>query len=401
MKSPLVAVDAPHGGHFVVAATGADFVPRGFDYQPLVRVPGTAGHYVNVTFSPSYYSKAKADAAIAAWHAEGYNACRVFLNPTEIGRSHGRGLSAAYLANLAAFVRAAARRQIRTIVTIGSLPTKGGFTPRGDRSFGLYNEDYLDPAFLDAERRYLGALVSGLRLDAAPLQDVLWELKGEQDWNLYAAPLSWRSGRVKTADGHTYDMASASSRRAMEQGNLAHWANELAWTLHRLVPGSLVGVGVYPPSVKRRGWVVLPGPLFSKATRIDFVDVHLYPNLGPEAVQMASFDARQTQKPVIMGEFGATRDRSLAAAAGALVSWQARSCHLVGPRLSGWLAWSWDSNADGQFWAAASANGTIAKALAPINRPNPCGYEAFGRSRGTSTPASRARARLGELVEGN
>lgn len=373
MASPLAVVHATHGGHFVVRATGASFSLRGFDYQPLDKVPGQTGRYVNVTFTPSSYDHAKVAAMVRTWQADGYNGCRVFLNPTEIGNPNGAGLSGAYLADVADFVRTAARHGVRTLVTLGSLPTKGGFTPKAQPSFGLYNEDYLEPSFIEAQKRYLRVLVAGLRAKGAPLEDVLWELKGEQDWNLSAAPLSWTSGTVTTADGKTYDMGRAASRAAMERSNLVHWANALTATLHRLVPGSLVGVGVYPPSVKHKTWEVTPGPLFTSATKTDFVDVHVYPNLGPEAVQMASFDAASTRKPVIMGEFGATRKQTVGVATAALVTWQEQSCHLGGVRISGWLLWNWNSSADAQFWDALAGGGKIAHALAPVNRPNPCG----------------------------
>ena len=373
MGSPLVAVDRLHGGHFVLASTGVPVELRGFDYQPLVKVPGHARRYVNVTFSPGHYRHGHVAAITRRWEAEGYDAVRVFLNPTEIGSPSGPGLDPAYLANLADLVTTAAVHRVRTIVTVGSLPTHGGFTPRGRRDFGLYNQDYLDPAFLAAEQRYLTALVDGLRADEAPLADILWELKGEQDWNLAAAPLDWRSGTVRTANGGRYDMASPTARAAMERANLANWANRLAGVLHRLVRGSLVGVGVYSPSVRRHRWAVSPGPLFSSATGIDFVDVHVYPNLGPEAAQMAGFHAEATHKPVIMGEFGATRAAPVKVASAALVTWQEQSCHLGGLSVSGWLLWTWDSSADPQFWDAQAHGGEIAHALSPATRPDPCG----------------------------
>lgn len=377
MRSPLVAVDASHGGHFLVQSTGARFVLRGFDYQPIVTVPGSTDRYVNVTFEPSYYDHAKVAAMVATWERDGYNTTRVFLNPTQIGRPDGQGLSSGYLANLADFVTTAAAHDVRTMITIGSPPTHGGYVPRTAPrtapSFGLYNEDYLDPNFIAAQRRYLRDLVAGLRAKGAPLEDVLWELKGEQDWNLSAAPLDRHSGRVTTADGKTYDMASAVSRTAMERNNLLHWTNTLSATLHRLVPHSLVGVGLFPPSVHHRTSQVTPGPLFSSATTSDFVDVHVYPNVGPESVQMASFGASATTKPVIMGEFGVTRKHPVAAATTALVSWQQDSCHIAGVSVSGWLLWNWNSKADAEFWYAKADGGRIAHALAPVNRPDPCG----------------------------
>ncbi len=373
MRSRLVAVDRLHGGHFALAATGATVQLRGFDYQPLERAPGHPHGYVNVTFSPSTYRHAEVQAMTEQWEVDGYDATRVLLSPTAIGARRGRGLDPAYLADLADFVSTAALHGVRTVIAVGSLPTTGSFRPRRWRSFGLYNAEYLQPGFIAAEQRYLRDLVTGLRGEGAPLVDVLWELKSEQSWNLAAAPLDWHRGTVRTADGRRYDLARPGAAAAMERSNLVHWANRLAGTLHRLVPGSLVGVGVYSPSVRHPHWAVTPGPLFSAATHIDFVDIHVYPNLGSETAQMAGFGAAATRKPVVMGEFGATRASPVGTASAALVTWQEQSCHLGGLTLSGWLLWTWSASVDHQFWDAQADGGRIAQALAPASRPNPCG----------------------------
>lgn len=374
IDSPLQAVDAVHGGHFVLASTKTTFQLRGFDYQPLVlrAIVGRSREYANETFAPSYYNHSEIVAMLKAWQGLGYNAARVFLNPGQIGNPHGPGLSRAYVGNVADFVKTAARYGVRTLITVGALPNAGGYAPALTHSFGMYNADYLSPVFIASQNRYLADLITALRADGAPLVDSLWELKGEQDWNNTAAPLSWKSGLVATADGKRYNMASAASRAAMENANLVHWANSLSATIHRLIPGSLVGVGVYPPSVKRSTWTVRPQLLFSPATQVNFVDIHVYPNLGPELMQVNSFGAGSTRKPVIMGEFGATRAAPVAAAAKALTSWQRASCHIGGLAVSGWLMWTWNSSVDTEFWDALDDGGLLSRALAPRSRPNPC-----------------------------
>lgn len=371
MASPVKVLNRVHGGAFTV--NGARYVMRGFDYQPLVltRVIGKVRQYANETFVAPYYNHAQIVAMLARWQAEGYNSVRVFLNPGQIGNLKG-GLDAAYVANVADFVQAAAQHGVRTLITVGALPAVGGYTPAPVRTFADVNINYLSPASIAAQNRYLTNLITALRQDNAPLVDVLWELKGEQDWNNRAAPLSWRSGLVRTADGHVYNMASASSRAQMETSNLVHWANSLTGTVHRLIPGSLVGIGVYPPSVPRKAWTVRPQPLFTKATAVDFVDVHVYPNLGPELTQVRSFGAAATSKPVIMGEFGATRKTSVPAAVKSLLTWQAKSCSIGGLSISGWLLWTWNSSVDTEFWDALANHAEIEHALAPVTRPNPC-----------------------------
>ena len=376
--TPQLAVEArPGGGRLVAGADGTPYSLRGFDYQPLesVKVDGKT-HYLNDLFSASHYRSAETARTLEEMASLGYDAVRVFVNVNEIGDPSAPGLDPAYVANLADLVATAQRDGIRVLLVTGQLPASGGYLPKNDPRFGTWNRYFLDPADLRAMQRYLSDLVTDLRSSGAPLSDVLFELVGEQDWKNGAAPLSWRSGRVRTADGRTYDMASATSRAAMENGNLLHWTNTLSAELHRLVPGSLVGLGFYAPSIneKRHTWTVRPGVVFGRAARNDFVDVHAYSNLGSLEQQIDSFGAASTEKVVVLGEFGAARSSyptPLAAARG-VIRWERLSCRLSAPAVSGWLEWTWNSGAQREYWTALDGGGKIEHALSPRARPDPC-----------------------------
>jgi hypothetical protein len=81
--------------------------------------------------------------------------------------------------------------------------------------------------------------------------------------------------------------------------------------------------------------------------------------------------AGYTAKPIIMGEFGAFKIGypTATAAAPGMVGWQVESCPLG---FDGWWTWSWGWD-DPDIFNATDDNGAIAKALAPSNRPDPCG----------------------------
>ena len=381
MWSPWVRVTpqlsvAPriHGGLLTVAPRGARFIMRGFDYQPLTKVPGTRNSFLNDTFSPATYRSAVVANALSAMTRLGYNAVRVFVNVGQIGNVSAPGLNRAYVSRMANFITIANGDGVRVLLCTGELPAGGGYMPPPTPTLGGTNAYQLDPADIAAKKRYLQDLVQMLKSDDAPLSDVLWELAGEQDWNNRQAPLSFRNGIVRTAAG-TYNMANAASRSAMENDNLAHWVNVLSAELHSLVPGSLVGVGIYSPSInkKRPGWTVAPAALFAKSSLDDFVDIHVYSNLGSQVTQMRSYGASGTEKALIMGEFGAARSLFSTPRQGAKgeATWQAQSCHL-GVNLSGWLLWTWNSSAQSEYWTALDGGGALAKALAPTSRPNPC-----------------------------
>lgn len=363
-----------HGGLLTAAPNGASFVMRGFDYQPVTKVPGTTNSFVNDTFTPSSYSAAAVSSALGQMAKLGYNGVRVFVNVGLIGNTNGAGLDAAYVSKMANFITTAAADRIRVLLCTGELPSGGGYTPAPSATLAGTNAYQLEAADIAGKERYLKDLVTMLRADDAPLSDVLWELAGEQDWNNKEAPLSLKHGLVKTAAG-TYNMASAASRAAMENNNLAHWVNVLSAELHALVPASLVGVGIYSPSInlKRPGWTVAPAALFAKSSLDDFVDIHVYSNLGSQIAQMQSYGASGSEKALIMGEFGAARSAFSTPAAGARgeVAWQQESCRL-GLNLSGWLLWTWNSSAQTEYWTALEGGGAIEKAMAPAARPNPC-----------------------------
>jgi hypothetical protein len=79
-----------------------------------------------------------------------------------------------------------------------------------------------------------------------------------------------------------------------------------------------------------------------------------------------------TEKPVVLGEFGAFRDPypDIGGAVEALTGWQAESCTYG---FDGWLLWTWDS-AGGftETWNGTDSDGALSDALSPTNRPDPC-----------------------------
>jgi len=105
----------------------------------------------------------------------------------------------------------------------------------------------------------------------------------------------------------------------------------------------------------------------------DFIDLHPYPDGGLTLAQYAqNFGiGPEVQKPVIMGEFGASTSSypSVETAAQVLRDWQIESCRYG---FDGWLLWTWDTEDTLGFWNALSGGGAIESMLAPVNRPDPC-----------------------------
>ena len=101
--------------------------------------------------------------------------------------------------------------------------------------------------------------------------------------------------------------------------------------------------------------------------------MHAYPDAGlslQQYVQNFGINGMES-KPIIMGEFGGgtANFASLDSAAQTFAAWQSESCAYG---FDGWLFWTWDTTEQPDFFNALQGSGQIEKALAPINRPDPC-----------------------------
>jgi hypothetical protein len=200
-----------------------------------------------------------------------------------------------------------------------------------------------------------------------------WELVNEQWMFLDQPPLSLVSGSVETATG-VYDMGAPEQKRRMVADGLIYYIAEMRAEILAHDPTALVTMGFFAPEIAVPGWYVDTRPLLRAAT-LDFFDFHAYPG-GPslrehaEHFGMLGFD----EKPVVLGEYGAFRQRygQPAAAARALVAWVAESCALG---FDGWLHWTFypaNAEVDDRTWGFTDEGGYLMELLAPANQPDAC-----------------------------
>ncbi len=210
---------------------------------------------------------------------------------------------------------------------------------------------------------------------------------------------------IKTTDGRTYSLAAKNHRTqnaatvtAMEANNLLYWQNSLASFTHHLVPNLLLCLGTFPPMGATLGLTSLPQVDLSKASKVDFIDMHFYPSYGGSVkghptlaqnfaaqVRDLSMKTSQITKPVLMAEFGVWKPSpgapakwvvpSATAAAKELQQWQIISCSVLGLHVDGWMVWTWDTSLKEKTpgnWSMVDGGGAIARALSPKLRPNAC-----------------------------
>ena len=406
-----IAIRTVNGmGEFYDRLSGEKFIPRGNNYIRLASQQGFSGEtfYYHSTFNTNLYNPAEVEAALSKMRGEGYNVVRVFMQGSCkdycLGDPHG-GLLEGYVANVADFLEKAKLLGIYVILTIDAEPGTPYYWKLLDSTwsedFGGTNKNILTGGGILVGRVFWQDLIEELLRQNAPLDTILaYELRNELFFEANATPLSYSSRSIRTANGKTYDMASAESRQHMMDENLLNWIDQIRTAILERDPSALVTVGFFVPQAPhpaRIGDVRLinTGPVIWDSS-LDFIDLHPYPGFGFNLSQYVDNFGMEgmEEKPIIIGEFGAALSSytSEALTARALHDWQVESCQYG---FDGWLLWTWDTVEQPEFYNGLTGSGEIDQVLAPVNRPDPCMAGAFdffeyNLALGMSATASRS-----------
>ncbi|MGN9846941.1 cellulase family glycosylhydrolase [Nonomuraea sp. H19] len=403
------------GGRLVHGATEQDFVPRGSNYVRLAQPDGI--HPYHATFEPGRYTSAETGRALETMAHDGYNTVRVFIDAGSVpdeekGHPHGLGRGARhdeplygpYMDNVADFVRIATRHKIRVMFSLDHIgqnifyyrmigPWDSGEVPIEGR-----NIEFLNGEYLKAKSAYLRNFVAGLRdrVGSALLSTVLaYQLDNEAYLTGDTGPFNRTSGRVRTANGLTYDMSVPEDRQKAQDENFVSYANQMVDAIRSIDPRALVTMGTFTyGAVGKAGPAGLPAdspgdqrfPVrpqnLMKDSRLSFLDLHLYPVDQPglnapyelrRDLQTIEWD-KGIRGPVIVGEFGAFKwmYNDLASAAYGMRDLQQKTCELG---MRGWLFWTFDTHEtedQRRLFHLTDEGGMINGQLAPIVRPDPC-----------------------------
>jgi hypothetical protein len=377
---------------FVLQATGAPYVPRGFNYVRL-DLEGKGGH---ATFSPLVYNRERVVAAFRHLADNGFNVVRVFINGLRgkrgcMFRSRDAGKpDPAYLDNLAEFLLLARQRGILVVPCFEFFPMAGPYREglTGDvENVGGVNNHYLNSAFINAKKRYLRDVIRELRArDPAALSAVFcWDLMNEVCYHLGQAPFSLEQGLVTPANGVTYDLATDRSRLADDMA--VYWIDQLASAIRAEIPDALINANVFTyHAVGRKG----PGdfhqekaawknrypfrPTALLRSSADVIDIHVYAsNEAALRADLASIEhdrlraglAAAKNKALIVGEVGVFKSAFPELAPGA--AWagdMARRFPDLG--FAGWIYWTYDTDEQGRLWNGMSGRGLIFNKLKAI-----------------------------------
>jgi hypothetical protein len=364
-------------GEFYDRQTGEKFVPRGYNYIRLAPMSETNPGTWHSTLNPGLYEPERAEAALQAMGAAGYNVARIFVDCCREGNNAGDpkgGVSLAYLENVIDFLNRAHANGIYVLMVMDLTPAQGGYDEMWGHcctTFDGENLRYLTSGGHTGERRFNRDFIRALIEKGGPLEAIFaFDLTNEVHFNVDKPPFSLTSGKVTTANRKTYDMAKEEDKQRMMDENLVYWIDQQRANILEVDPTALVAVSF--PAINVGHTTVNPRPAIWESTA-DFVDLHTYLGWGLSLEQyLDRFGVDENpEKLIILGEFGASRRGypTAAMAAQDLVNWQVSSCRYG---FDGWLLWTWDNEEQAELWNGMSGNGEISAALAPMNRPDPC-----------------------------
>lgn len=411
-------------GEFYERASGEKFVPRGATYTRLGPIKTQGGTITyHTTFQVGTYDAARAEEATRQMAEYGYNTVMVEVHGCEdrcaadpaTGKLNGK-----YLDNVVDFMKRAKAHGLFVMLRTDDLPfglsyTNDLFVKHWRADVQGVNAEFLTSEGIEANIHYYRGLIQALIDRKAPLDIVIgYAIRGEAFMDGDSPPFTLESGSLTAANGQVYDLSKPSDKTRMLDDGFVYFVDQVRAAILEVDPTALVGIGFFAPQAPhpwRMGDTRLTATrgLVTRSTA-DFVDFHPYPG---EELTLAQFMEnygvdRPPAKALMMSEFGAYKRTygSAARAAQANADWQSESCNYG---YDGWLWWTWDTTEqDPPLWAAIEEGGTVAKALSPLTRPDPCAPSsapaniAFGKqikASGTALPGNPPSAAIDGLSQ--
>jgi hypothetical protein len=334
MEADAVPRIVVRDGGFAEGETGRAFVPYGFNFVRLR--PRTPGMIAHATFDDDYYDTEEAETLFRDLAAHGFNAVRVFIDPSSPGvglfeSREATRLSPAYMRNVCDFLARARRHNVYVLPTFSMWGPNSAWLARGNGdkpSVSGANRLYFIEGAADTRAAMLREFVQAIKArDPGLLPAVLaYELQNELCYFADAEPLSLTEGTFAFG-GQTYDLSSEEALQQLMDCVSLHWVNAGVAAVRQADPEALVSISVFTfAAVGRSGPQRLRSdktgdsrvparPLALIDSDVSYLDVHLYPRSDMAArmnadLQSIEFDALQRRagqvgKPIIVGEFGA------------------------------------------------------------------------------------------------
>lgn len=385
---PRIGVRATgRGAEFCVRSTGARFIPKGFNHTVL-------GKW-HATFNTDLYDRERMETALSQMQTMGANTVRVWIWGHQdehgyTGAETSLGLNPEYMENVMDFLRRAAAHDIYVIAVMDETPHNAKYTPivaQGDAALPLpavtgYNRQYMTPGLIAAKCAAVQDFIRYIqKRDPNLLSTVIaWSMANEVFVNATDGPFAKTEGQAEGMSGKAYDMADKASRQACYDDSILLCANAFAEAVKQADGDALVTAGLWtadahgreafnglPLDGKDARICPRPSVLGAKTSRLDFLDLHIYPWDGTPKVRPETHEyeaVRAGGKAVLVGETGVFKNKTMDEAKQYLRE-MVDQAYALG--YAGHLLWVWDlSMVPGQTWSAIEGDlGGFAMTLGP------------------------------------
>jgi len=377
---------------FINSDTGETFTPRGFNYVRL-RVPGP-GNLAHANFDPIYYNISEIEAMFQDLETNNFNFVRVFLDTIyplglfEI--NNATRFSPAYMTNVIDFLQRANDHEIYVNFTFSMWGPSAGtwmFTgPTSQPKVTGPNSLYFREGAAETRAALLSEFAAAIKNSAPELLPAVlcYEIQNELCYFMDYEPLSLTNGTF-TYNGETFDLSSEKGIQDLLDAQAINLCNHCVTEVKKIDPEAFVSISLFTfNAVGRTGPVYLKSdttsdvrvparPLALTQTKLDYVDIHLYPHT-PTSIQddllsinfvEVKRDCPRTGKPLLLGEFGAFSNKFpvLSNAAAEMADFAEKSFQRS---FDGWCYWTYDCDEQETLWNGKSGNGEILDALINI-----------------------------------
>ncbi len=383
MKLPTIGIRKNEVGYaeFYNRDSGARFVPKGFNHTVLSNT-STGWH---ATFNIGIYKPDKMETLLTEMAAVGANTIRVWIWGVQdktgfTAAPESCGLNAAYMKNVVDFLQRCTRHGIYVIPILDEIPHNAYYDNIAAQADIVsptpqvtgYNRNYFSAGKLAAKAQAVKEFVQYIKdADAGLLNAILgWAFSNEAFVNHSEGPFNQDSGEVFVASGKQYDMGDKKQRQACYDESILYWCNTLVDAVKSVTPDALTTLGMWTSDAHGRAPVNYllpddrdprrpprPSVLASKESKLDFLDIHIYPWDGTSKVRPEAHEwdvVKNSGRPAIVGEYGVFK-RNTIEEAQVMMREMLEQAYEMG--YQGSLHWVWDLTAvEGQTWSSVEEN---------------------------------------------
>ncbi len=393
MVTPLIVNAIPRikikNNQFINSETSETFTPRGFNYVRLR--PTNSGHVVHANFDPLYYNIPEIEAMLQDLKTNKFNVVRTFLDVTYpfglFETNIATRFSPNYMTNVIDFLQRANNHEIYVIFTFDMWgPPAESWLFRGPLSQAKVtgvNWLYFREGAAETRAALLSEFASEIKnTDPELLPGILsYEIQNELCYFMDYEPLSLTNGTF-TYNTETFYLSSEKDLQKLMDAQAINLCNHCVTEVQKIDAEAFVSVSVFTfNAVGRTGPVYLKSdttldsrvparPLALTKSKLDFVDIHVYPHTTISVqkdfksidFEEVKKDCQRTGKPLFLGEFGAFKDNFpvIDDAASEMAMFAKKSFQRS---FDGWAYWTYDTDEQPPLWNGKSENGEIFDAL--------------------------------------